>query len=195
MSKGLWLLLAAYFIMLMVIFILPCFSLNSYSILKHTTSQLAGQNMPNAWIMNLTFVLLGTGSIFGSWKFLSGLWLHRTLIVVFGISLILTAYFSHAPIEELAVPFDTKEDEIHSYLAKITGFSFTSFAVSMAFVVKSRLNITLALLVAAIDTIFSAIMFNLTAYTGLLQRAIFVISFGWLVYLIVNRTKLKKGVQ
>ncbi|MFI0431214.1 DUF998 domain-containing protein [Mariniflexile sp. HMF6888] len=180
--------------MLIVIFILPIFSLESYSLLKHTTSQLGGQNMPYAWIMNMVFIFLGLGSILASWNYLSGYFLHRILILIFGTVLVLTAFYSHAPIEN-SIPYNIEEDKVHSYLAKITGFSFTFFAIAMAFIIRDRTNIIIAIVVAIIDTLFSIIMFDILEFTGIFQRAIFILSFGWLIYVLVKRIELKNGIQ
>jgi hypothetical membrane protein len=57
--------------MLAVIFILPFFSVDEYSILKNTTSHLGAQGAPYAWVMNVVFTLLGTAAIVDGWKQLS----------------------------------------------------------------------------------------------------------------------------
>lgn len=190
MNKSLLFYLFTYFVMLLVIFILPYFSSESYSIFKHTTSQLGGQNMPNAWILNVIFVFLGLSSVIASWRYLSSFWLQKILILVFGVALIGTAIYSHSPIEQ-HLPANDFENYMHSIFAKITGYSFTSFAVAMAFIFKERTQILIALVVAILDTILSATMFQLPAVTGILQRAIFITSFGWLGYIVFRQKDLK----
>ncbi len=115
---------AAYILMLLVMFILPFFSVDEYSILKNTTSHLGAQGAPYAWVMNVVFALLGTGAIVSGWVRLSNFWLHKAALVVFGTSLFLTAFFQHAPIVP-DVGFNVLEDDLHSIFATITGFSFT----------------------------------------------------------------------
>ncbi|UCG92615.1 MAG: DUF998 domain-containing protein [candidate division WOR-3 bacterium] len=62
--------------MLLVIFILPFYSFEEYSIIRNTTSQLGAHAAPNGWVMNLTFVLLGVTSIISGWKYLGRYWFH-----------------------------------------------------------------------------------------------------------------------
>ena len=65
---------AVYILMLLVIFILPFFSFEEYSIFKNTTSHLGAQNAPYAWVMNVVFALLGIASIADGWLRLSKYW-------------------------------------------------------------------------------------------------------------------------
>ncbi|MDG1571148.1 DUF998 domain-containing protein [Robiginitalea sp. M366] len=180
----------AYALMLAVIFILPFYSSENYSILEHTTSELGGQGMPHAWVMNVVFVLLGASSILGSWAYLKSYWIPKLLILVFGLALTGTAFYSHAPTDP-AMPFSAWEDQAHSHLAKVTGFAFTCFAMTMAFILKQRQQALLAALVAVWDTVLSATMFEFPMVTGLFQRLIFMVSFGWLGYILLSETALK----
>ena len=93
----------------MVMFILPFYSVDSYTISKNTTSHLGAQNESYAWIMNVTFVLLALTSIISGWKFYQGLWFHRVVLIIFGISLICAAYFQHGPIDP-GIKYDIMED-------------------------------------------------------------------------------------
>ncbi|MCB0376678.1 MAG: DUF998 domain-containing protein, partial [Sinomicrobium sp.] len=93
---------AAYIAMLIVIFLLPFYSVENYAIWKNTTSQLGAQHAPNAWIMNVVFAALGSGSIIAGWKFLKNYVFHKAVLIIFGSSLILTAFYQHAPIDTTA---------------------------------------------------------------------------------------------
>jgi hypothetical protein len=89
--------------------------------------------------MNVVFALLGTAAIVDGWARLSKYWLHKVILTIFGISLILTAFFQHAPIVP-GVVFNELEDNLHSKFATITGFSFTFFAMASAFVESTRVR-------------------------------------------------------
>ena len=178
--------------MLLVIFILPFYSFESYSILKNTTSQLGGQKTPNSWIMNAVFIGLGLSSVLSTLPRLNGFILHKVLITIFGISLFMTAFYSHAPIVQ-DIPYDAKEDQIHSLLATMTGFSFTAFAVSMAFILRESRQKIMAVSIATVDTFLSVVMFDWTEYTGLCQRAIFILSFAWLLYITSYKSGILRG--
>jgi hypothetical membrane protein len=177
----------AYIIMLLVMFILPFFSLENYSILKNTTSHLGAQNTPNAWIMNVVFLLLGTASIIGGWRFLGKYWFHKIALIGFGASVILTAFYQHAPIDNL-LEYSAKEDEIHSLFAKTTGWFFTIFAVATAFISKNRSQQILAISIAVLAVLLSLMMFypKTENLMGVWQRMMFILSFGWMIYTFRN---------
>lgn len=187
-------LLIAYLLMIPVIFVLPFYSLESYSILNNTTSHLAAQNTPNAWIMNFVFILLGVATIIEGWKLLNKYWFHKSILTVLGLSLIFTAIFQHAPIE-LNIPFNIREDELHSLFATICGWSFVTFAVSTAFIEITILRKVLAIAAAAIALILSILMFSVTDYMGVWQRMIFIFSFAWLIIFFEGRRSYTKIIQ
>lgn len=81
----------AYILMLLIMFILPFYSVDEYSILKNTTSHLGAQGAPYAWLMNVAFALFGIAAIVDGWMRLSKYWLHKVVLTIFGISLVLTA--------------------------------------------------------------------------------------------------------
>ena len=179
-------LLPVYVLMLAVIFALPRFSVVGYSIVKNTTSQLGAQSAPNAWVMNIIFVLLGAASIFGGWAKLREYWFHRIILTIFGVSLILTAVFQHAPIKA-GVPFDLQEDRLHSLFSSACGFSFAVFAVSAAFVEVTAKRRMLAVMTGVSATFLSFLMFNVAEYAGIWQRLIFILSFVWLMFFFEER--------
>lgn len=182
-----------YMMLVFVMFILPYYSAEGYLILKNTTSQLGAQNTPNAWIMNITFCLLGIACILEGWTHLKHYYFHKILLSVFAVGLILTAIFQHAPISE-GIPYSVLEDKMHSLFATIVGFSFTLFAFSAAFIEKNNINRVIALLAGLIATGLSFLMFNVIDYTGLWQRLMFIISFAWLVFFFEERESKTKEI-
>ncbi len=173
------LLLPVYIIMVLVIFILPFFSIEGYSIIYHTTSQLGAQMTPNAWIMNIVFFFLGTACIIESWLYLNKYWFQKISLTIFGLSLIFTAIFKHAPIHTDLL-YNLREDQLHSFFASMVGFSFTIFAFSAAFIELKTARRLLAVLAAVIAVCFSILIFNMP-YAGIWQRLMFIISFAWLI--------------
>lgn len=167
--------------LVLVMFLLPFYSASGYSVVKHTTSQLGAQHTPNAWIMNLTFILMGFSSILAGWDYFQGYWFHRICLLVFGISLILVAYFHHAPIDALT-PFNKHQDDLHSLFATTTGISFILLAISTAFLQTGRMHMILALSIAILACLFSILIFRFPQLAGIWQRSLFVLSFGWLLY-------------
>jgi len=178
----------SYVAMLLVMFILPFFSVDEYSILKNTTSHLGAQGAPYAWAMNVVFALLGAASVLDGWEPLSDYWLHKALLSVFGASLVLTAVFQHAPIVQ-GIAFSAREDSLHSVFASATGASFTLFAIAGVFVESSRIRRLVAGGVAAVAVILSMLIFSVADYAGIWQRAMFIVAFAWLMYFLYARAR------
>ncbi len=179
----------SYVVMLLVIFLLPFYSLPGYSIVKNTTSQLAAQNTPNAWIMNFIFCALGFSTIYEGFKKFKSHYYFLILLLLFGGSLVLTAIFSHAPIDS-SLSFNVRHDELHSLFASVTGFSFTFFAISMAFFTKKHADKLLAVSIAVLATVLSLLMFNFSEFAGVWQRGIFITTFVWLLYVFSFKKRI-----
>jgi len=176
-------LLYALLLILPVMFALPFYSADTYSIIKNTTSHLGAQSTPNAWIMNVAFVLVGISCVLEAWLHLGRFWFQKILLNIFGLSFVFTGIFHHAPIIE-GVIFDSLEDILHSIFATIVGFSFTIFAVSSAFIEKAAKHRITDITVGFTATILSVLMLYLPDYSGIWQRAIFIISFTWLIFML-----------
>ncbi len=189
MKRPVLLLAIIYGIMIIVIFVLPFYSSETYSIFRNTTSQLGAQHTPNAWIMNVTFVGLGIGSVVAGWSFYRTFWMHRITLLIFGISLLLAGIFHHAPVDP-DIPFDQQADELHSLFASITGFSFTLLSIATGFILKETSAKVIAIGVGILATLLSLLMFNVPEYMGIWQRMIFVFCFGWMLSVFRNENSL-----
>ena len=176
-------LLYAFLLLLTIMFALPFYSVDTYSIIKNTTSHLGAQSSPNAWIMNISFILVGITCILEAWLHLRRFLFHKILLSIFGLSLMLTGIFRHATIIE-GVIFNSIEDKLHSIFATIVGFSFAIYAVSSAFIEKAVRYLIIDIAVGFTATILSVLMSCLPNYSGIWQRAIFVISFVWLIFML-----------
>lgn len=185
-------LLYALLLLLPIMFVLSFYSADTYSIIKNTTSHLGAQSTPNAWIMNVAFILVGISCILEAWLHLGRFWFHKILLSIFGLSLVFTGIFHHAPIIE-GVIFNSLEDKLHSIFATIVGFSFTIYAISSAFIEEAVKHRVIDITVGFTATILSVLMIYLPDYSGIWQRAIFIISFIWLIFMlerirVVNKT-------
>jgi len=185
-------LLYANLLILLVMFVLPFYSVDTYSIIKNTTSHLGAQNAPNAWIMNVTFIIVGISCVLEAWLHFKKFWFHKILLSIFGLGLVFTGIFHHAPIIE-GVIFNSSEDKLHSIFASIVGFLFVIYAISSAFIEKAVSHRIIDISVGFIATLLSILMLYFPDYSGIWQRAIFVISFTWLIFMferirLLNRT-------
>jgi hypothetical membrane protein len=189
--KNLRFLLPVFIFLVLVMFILPYYSYEGYSIIEHTTSLLGAQNTPNAWVMNLTFILLGIAIFLESLFHLKQYWIPKILLNIFALGLILVGIFQHAPLME-NMTYNVVDDNLHSVFASLVGFSFIIFAFTTVFVEKTNFRRILAFLVGISVTILSLLMFNLSDFAGLWQRLMFIIAFSWLIFFL-ERIRLIKN--
>ena len=174
-------LIAATCWLVLVMLLLPLWSFEGYSVVEHTTSHLGAQGTPRAWVMNATFLLAGVATQLAGWRKLRAHPLPLLLLSVFAISLVLTGLYRHAPLVG-GVEANDFEDRRHSLFATTTGFGFVAFAVSMAFVSRVPRDRAIAGGVAAAATLLSLGMAAWPDLAGLLQRIMFAMAFGWLVW-------------
>jgi len=185
-NKEILILVAAYVLLLLVMFILPSYSAPGYSIISNTLSQLGAQNTPNAWIMNFTFVFLGIGSIISGWRYFEGFAFQRLFLILFGISFTLAAFYNHAPINTIT-QFKISEDGWHSYFIFITGLTFIILTVSSSFIPEKQADKILAI-VAGVSVLFLSVLMSKAIQTaGVWQRLSFIILFGWMIYSFKTR--------
>jgi hypothetical membrane protein len=180
-KNGIIILTTAYTLGILVMFILPKFSVPEYSIISNTLSEIGAQFSPNAWIMNLIFVSLAFGSVIAGWRYFEGFIAHRIVLLLFGISLILLSFFNHAPINPDA-HYNLTEDGWHAYFVCSTGLSFIMLSLATSFILEKQRDRLLAL-AAGISVMFlSVLMAEADRLEGVWQRLIFIIAFGWLIY-------------
>jgi len=158
--------------------ILPIFSFNEYAIIKHTTSHLGAQGSPNAWVMNIMFIVLGSTSIYISIK--TKVRFHQLVGFLFGIGLIGAAFFRHAPVINLNAG-RLLEDQIHSICASLTGVSFVLLSIGHGWMHKDHQRIV-SFIVGVIATFISIGMMMFPEVMGILQRIMFVTAFYWLFF-------------
>jgi len=180
-KKRISILATAYIIMFPVMFILPLFSFPEYSITVNTLGDLGAQATPYAWIMNFLFVFLATGSVVAGWTYFDGLILHRFILVLFGISLTLSAFFNHSPVNT-GVRFNITEAGLHEYFASTAIVSFIILSLATSFI-NVRQQQRLVAVIAGFSAIILSVMTSESDHlAGIWNRLLFMISFGWMIY-------------
>jgi hypothetical protein len=152
-----------------------------YSWLTHTTSESAAQALEGAWLARLGFILFGLAVVWlASFKVpvwaRTAVWFH----LAFGVCMVGTAAFSHAPWLE-GIPFDPVEDFLHSLTATVMGFAF-AFGVVVRFLQREkrdRVGRLLDVTAVAAATILPILMATQPEIIGLLQRTMFSIAYIW----------------
>jgi Protein of unknown function (DUF998) len=156
----------------------PWLSHPDYSSVAHTTSELAGQNMPNAWIMRAGFIGFGGGTA------LAALWRRRSMpavaaaLLLFGLCMVAAAIWSHLPIDP-ALGGNHDEDSAHSVAASAMGAAFAA-AVALHWWQTRGAQRWLDAIALAAATLLPMAMLALPAVDGALQRLMFAISFVWI---------------
>lgn len=177
--------ISAYLLLITVSLLLPIFSFSTYSILSNTTSHLGAQGSPNAWIMNVTFIILGLNTTRVLFKIkMPYIQITGT---VFGVSLMMTGVFQHASF----IPnYNTSiwQDQLHSLFATTTGIAFIALSFGYAFIGKERLRYT-GIILGVLATALSIGMGLLPDYMGIFQRIMFYLSFFWIYFIIHPNSK------
>jgi Protein of unknown function (DUF998) len=156
----------------------PFFNVADYSSLRHSTSELGAQGAPGAWIMNAGFAAFGLGVLIDAVRAFRASPAPAGAFIVFGSAMIMTAFFSHRPIDPDAA-YVVFEDDMHSIFSSVVGASFAIgvFAFGFAHRDLGPPAVHAAAVVAAL--ILPLGMFLLPEIEGALQRAMFFISFAW----------------
>ncbi len=165
-----------------IIFILPRFSFEGYSITLNRISQLGGQCHPYAWVMNIFgFMLMGIGIVLLYTKIPLHI-ISKILVMIFGLAMIAVGFFQHEPVAGYGVA-DAFESMMHSVIANVMGIAITLFAVNLVFDKKAGKNYRLlAFAAAVISSLLSLMMVVFPDYYGLFQRIMFISILGWLLY-------------
>jgi hypothetical membrane protein len=177
---------AAYYTGILAMFILPFFSVPQYSLTRNTLSELGAQNTPNAWVMNVIFISLAFGSAFAGWRFFEGFMPHRIVLVLFGISLILLSFFNHAPLNH-DIHYNLREDGWHAYFACSASLSFIILSLATSIILEKKQERLLAIAAGLSILFLSLLMSEAESAAGVWQRLMFIISFGWMIYIFRTR--------
>ncbi|MDZ7627712.1 MAG: DUF998 domain-containing protein [Parvularculaceae bacterium] len=164
-------------------FIGPFMSHPAYSSVSHSVSELAGQNMPNAWIMRTGFVAFGGATMIAALSRLRADPAVSSTLCVFGAAMIAAAVWSHLPIAA-AGGGERMENDLHSVAASVMGVAFASACAARLWTQRTHHRaqaqidwLSAAGLVIAIGV--PLLMLQFPAVAGVLQRGMFLFSFVW----------------
>lgn len=158
----------------------PFLSMPSYSSVRHTTSELAGQRMPNAWVMRTGLFSYGLCSLLLALRRPETGVVGTVALALFGLGLIGSAVWSHKPIDP-EMPFSISEDRVHSFFASMIGFAFATAVVAKLLVGNRLTSDWLSWTALAASIVLPVGMAVTSRFAGLFQRAIFGISFVWIL--------------
>jgi hypothetical membrane protein len=176
----------SYLVGILVMFILPLFSVPGYSITSNSLSDLGGQFAPNAWIMNLVFIIVALNSLIAGWEYFEDFVLHRTVLVLCSVSLSLSAIFTHAPADP-HILYNVKEAGWHAYFACTTILSYIILIISTSFIQEKQDDRVVSMAAGFSIILLSILMSEADKYSGIWQRLMYLISFGWMIYILKAR--------
>ena len=179
-KTGIFILTGAYVGMLSAMFILPFFMVPVHSLIRNTISELGAQCSTNSWIMNLVMGALAVSSVLAGWRTYEGYDFHRIILLLFGISLTLAAFFNHAPVSH-EIEYSFIEDGWHSYLMNTTWLSFIILTFSTARI-QEKPESRLWSIITGLSAISLLLLVKEADQTaGVWQRLQFIISFAWML--------------
>lgn len=154
----------------------PLLSHPDYSSISHSTSALAGQKMPNAWIMRAGLGGYGAATAFAALVTVTRAPAVKIALALFGAGLIGTAIWPHLPIDP-ALGSDLHLDRLHSWAANLTGFAFAVACLSRLAQAGFPRADHLAWAGMAASVAIPQAMSVFPGVEGALQRLMFAVSF------------------
>ncbi|AUC81148.1 DUF998 domain-containing protein [Lacinutrix sp. Bg11-31] len=181
-----------YLLFLAVMFLLPLFSFQGYSIIENSVSELGSQNAPGNWIANSVIILLGTATFFLGIKTLKTNVLQNIGLFFFCFSFILTGIFEMAGPFYKIYNYNYTQDAFHSMFSSITGFAFCLFCLLFLLVLKETNDKIKTILMFLLALVSSYLMLEFPEYKGLTQRILFIGAFSWLFYALIDFKRKEK---
>lgn len=154
----------------------PLFSPSEFSLLRHTTSEQAGQHMRGAWIMRSGFAAYGLATFAAAFRDRATRPMVRGALALFGSGLVGTAIWSNAPIVP-ELPADMQEDYLHSVASGVVGLAFAAACIARLLVRGGSRYDFLAWSGLVISIAVPLAMATVPDVRGVMQRAMFAFSF------------------
>lgn len=172
-------------LLLLAMFVVPFVSRPESSITVNTINDLGAQSASLSWIINIILVMLSVCSLFAAWEHYEGLLFHKMILIIFGISLSLMAFFNHSP-GDLSMPSNIVEDAWNRYFTGSMILSFIILALSTALILDRNKERVLSFCAGAIMILLTILTDRLDEYAGIWQRLEMLIMFGWMIRMFKN---------
>ena len=179
-STGIIFLIAASIILFPAMFILPFINDPAHSLIRNTLSQLGAQSSRCSWIMNSIILLLSIGSLISGWECFKGFSFHRFILVLFAVSLALSAIFNHAP-ETPDTNHDISVAGWQLYFSSTAWLNFIILAFSTASVLENQRFRYLAIFTGLLAILLMLLITEAPETAGIWERLLYIIGFGWMI--------------
>lgn len=179
-----------YFIL--VIIVASFFTPEGYSLLTNTISEMASQQLPNAWIMRVGFigfgVIMSAGLGFDIKTKRISPWVAIPFIG-YALSIFATGIWSTNYSLSVA-PYSEFETNMHSLFATLAGFLLIAAILIEAVITKKMqvrwFNIAFVLGIS----LFSGLYALFPEIQGIFQRVMYLVSFWWMILFYFRSKKL-----
>jgi len=170
-----------YILLLTAIFMLPLIAAPDYSIAENTLYELADQSPFASIIMNFLLMVLATGMVITGWHCYKGFLFQRIFLLLFGLSLIMTALISLYGMVTNVGQYQGNNGW-HSYFITTAWLTFIILAFSTSSILNNATDWFLSVFAGLSGIFLTILMYEAEFAAGIWQRLLFVISFGWMIY-------------
>ena len=153
----------------------PLYTVNEYSVMSNSISELGAQHTQNNFIMILAFILLG-GSIV-----IDGVRRFRIALlpfILFGLTMAIVGMLPHKPIDP-SLRFNSTYHNLHGIIASIAGTVITAGFIWQGVLTKGRQRI-ICFYMAGVAILFPILMLSSPNYQGIIQRLMYLQILSWL---------------
>jgi len=168
-----------------------------YDWTQNSISELAAQGYGRAWIMRLGFIGFGALISFGAVRRVAvnprRNW-PEIGVLIYGLAILLSGVFSTAPFQP-GVGYSRSEENLHSLMATGAGIGLSLAMLCCGLLEQRRTPRIIHLAALALTLLLSSLFGAFPAVAGITQRALYIVGFGWLIYLdtIVNTESNKNN--
>jgi hypothetical protein len=166
-------------------FILPFINDSDFSIIRFTICDLISRQAPAGLIMKWSVISLAAANLCAGWIFYRGQFSQRLFLMIFISSITLAAFSADSRSSGRPFPgsFEKGWDDLFLYCA---GLSFIILSLTTGFTLKKQSEWAAAMAAGISVILLSFLKSEYGQLAGIIQRAEFVIAFGWLVYSFRN---------
>ena len=170
-----------YILMLPAMFVLPLICAADYSIAENTLYELADQSPFASVIINIIIMVLAAGLVGTGWRWYKGFIFQRIFLLLFGLSLIMTALVSLHGMVTNVTQYQGKIGW-YSYFINTAWLTFIILAISTSSILNNISGRFLSVTAGFSGLLLTILVYEAEFAAGIWQRLLFVISFGWMIY-------------
>lgn len=167
--------------------IAPFFTHPDYNWVRHTTGELAGQQMPNAWIMRVGFISLGFGVFFDALQKVAKHQREYMPFIVFGFCMIGAGTFNQRSIDTTQF-FAEPLAHWHGFLFIISAIALAAGIGRHAYASEDTKVRAISFVAFVIVVSMAPVIYFLPSIAGVLERFGLGVALLWMACFFHKRT-------